>query len=61
MPSDDLARLLRWEEAGATWQLLATRGTSVTVSLCRCDGGEEVEQLVSDEPDLRQYVSATDR
>ena len=45
--SEDLRRLRRWEDAGGTWQVLATAGQSVTVALCRCDGGEEVDRFTS--------------
>ena len=57
-PSADLARLLRWENAGATWQLLTVHEGVATVSMCRCDGGEEMERLRSAAPDLVAYVSA---
>lgn len=57
--SADLRRLLRWEEAGATWQVVALRGHDVTLSLLRCDGGEEMERLVSSSPDLVAHVRRT--
>ena len=56
----DLARLLRWEDAGGTWQLAGRRTDEVTVALCRCDGGEEVDRLVSADPDLIRYVVESD-
>lgn len=43
-------RLRRWEQSGATWHVLTRSERSVTVSLCRCDDGEEVERLRSDDP-----------
>ncbi len=54
---DPVEQLQRWEEAGATWRVLARRPDSVTVALCRCDGGEEVERLDSDDPRLLDYVA----
>lgn len=54
--SPDLVRLLRWEQAGATWQVVSLRPDAVTLSLQRCDGGEEVERLVSTSPDLVEHV-----
>jgi hypothetical protein len=61
METSDLDVLLRWETAGGTWRLDDRRGdpaTTVTVTLCRCDGGEELERIVSDAPDLIAYVEA---
>jgi hypothetical protein len=37
--------LTRWQDAGGIWRVLHRSGTRVTVALCRCDGGEEVERL----------------
>ena len=54
--TEDLDRLLRWEVAGGTWQVLGRRPDSVTISLCRCDGGEEVERFSSSAPDLRAHL-----
>lgn len=48
--ADLLERLRRWEESGATWHVLTRSGRGVTVSLCRCDDGEEVERLRTDDP-----------
>lgn len=52
----DLDRLVRWEDSGGTWQVRARTATTVTVALCRCDGGEEMDRLVSTEPGLRAHV-----
>lgn len=54
----DLDRLLRWEVAGGTWHLAGRSDTTATISLCRCDGGEEVERIVSDDPGLLAYLDA---
>nr|WP_179758624.1 hypothetical protein [Microlunatus parietis] len=45
-----LERLQRWEASGATWHVLTRSERGVTVSLCRCDDGEEVERLRSEDP-----------
>jgi hypothetical protein len=58
MQTSDLDRLRRWEVAGGTWQLAGRSAAMVTVALCRCDGGEEVDRLVSGEPELIAYVAA---
>ncbi|WP_046469133.1 hypothetical protein [Allosalinactinospora lopnorensis] len=48
--------LVRWEEHGAVWRVLERTPSQVTVALCRCDGGEEVERLVSGDPELLAFV-----
>lgn len=48
--------LLRWEAAGGTWQVVGRNGQAVTVSLCRCDGGEEAARVTSDEPELLEWL-----
>jgi hypothetical protein len=57
--SKDVATLRRWEDAGGTWRIEHRAGETVTVVLCRCDGGEEIDRLVSRDPALRQYVEAS--
>jgi hypothetical protein len=54
--TDPVAVLRRWEDFGAVWRVAARTGTTVTVSLCRCDDGEEVERFTSDDPQLIAYV-----
>jgi len=51
-----LGDLLRWENAGGTWRVLHRDSDGVTVSLCRCDGGEEAARFTSDEPDLLEWL-----
>ncbi|GAA1144768.1 hypothetical protein [Ornithinicoccus hortensis] len=48
--ADPLAALDRWSAFGGVWRVLASDGDVATVSLCRCDGGEEVERLVVRDP-----------
>ncbi|MEU0314856.1 hypothetical protein [Nocardioides sp. NPDC006273] len=55
--SDDLERLLRWQEAGATWEPIWPRAGEVTIVLCTCDSGEEVDRYTSAAADLLDYVS----
>jgi hypothetical protein len=43
--SDTVRSLERWEAFGGVWRVLAADGGSAIVSLCRCDGGEEVDRL----------------
>nr|WP_236567801.1 MULTISPECIES: hypothetical protein [unclassified Nocardiopsis] len=58
---DPVAVLRRWEEHGAVWRVVERSPGRVTVALCRCDGGEEVERLVSGDPRLLAFVDAADR
>jgi len=58
METSDLSRLQRWEIAGGTWRLDGRRGDTLTITLCRCDGGEEIDRLISAEQDLIEYVES---
>ena len=49
--------LERWQSFGATWRVVARAEGSVTVSLCRCDGGEEVQRLTSTNPELLGWLA----
>jgi hypothetical protein len=44
---DEVDQLVRWQDAGAVWRVVARSEAAVTVALLRCDGGEEVGRLVS--------------
>lgn len=52
----DLDRLLRWEDAGGTWLVRRRRPDSLSVALCRCDGGEEVDRFTTTEPAVLTHV-----
>ena len=54
----DLEALRRWEAAGGAWYVTGADATTVTISLRRCDGGEEVDRLVSGDPALLKYVES---
>jgi hypothetical protein len=61
MDADDpVDALRRWEEFGAVWQVVHRVGDEVTVSLCRCDGGEEVSRIVSSDPLLLAFLDERD-
>ena len=51
-----VAALERWEALGAVWRVLNRTPSGVTVALCRCDGGEEVERFTSADPALLAYL-----
>ncbi len=55
--ADPVALLRRWEDAGGLWRVLARDAGTITVGLYRCDGGEEVDRIVSDEPPLVQFLN----
>jgi hypothetical protein len=57
-PDRDLIEVLqRWQEAGAVWRVVARSRTRVTVALCRCDGGEEVERLTTSHPATLRFLT----
>ena len=58
---DPVDVLLRWESFGGTWRIVRRSATDVTISLRRCDGGEEVQQLVSDHAALLAWLDARER
>lgn len=49
--------LERWQSFGAMWRVVARAPGSVTISLCRCDGGEEVQRLTSTNPELLGWLA----
>ena len=49
---DERVTLSRWEDAGGTWRVVGRSSASLTIGLCRCDGGEEVDRLVVSDPVL---------
>jgi hypothetical protein len=51
-----VAALLRWEEHGALWRVVARTGGTVTVSMLTCDGGTEVDRVTSDDPELLSFL-----
>ena len=53
---EQVVALQRWETSGAVWRVVARTGAGVTVALCRCDGGEEVERFTSGAPELIAYL-----
>jgi hypothetical protein len=58
--SDDLARLLRWEDAGGAWRVLDRADDGLTIALLTCDGGTEMERFTSADPAVRDHVGDRD-
>jgi hypothetical protein len=52
-----LQLLKRWQDFGATWRVISQTTDSATISMCRCDGGEEVQRLTSSEPELLAWLN----
>ncbi len=52
--------LARWQEAGGVWRVVGRTSRSVTVSLCQCTGGEEVDRIISAEPSVLYYLAGRD-
>jgi hypothetical protein len=59
--ADPVDVLRRWEAAGGTWEVLSRAAGGLTVRLCTCTGGEEVDRLVSASPALAAYVGDRSR
>jgi hypothetical protein len=55
--NDPVALISRWDAAGALWRVVACRGDAVTIALCQCDGGEEVDRITSTDPRLVQFLA----
>jgi hypothetical protein len=54
--SDDLARLRRWEDSGATWRIVVRRPGDVEIALLTCDAGEQVDRIVTADRAVLDYV-----
>ena len=55
---DDVGRLERWTSSGGRWKVLFRSSTTLTVALVTCDGGEEMDRIVSGEPEFVAYVGS---
>ncbi len=55
-PGDPVEVLRRWSDVGGVWRVGGRRGDTLIIGLYRCDGGEEVDRLVSSDPALLRYV-----
>jgi hypothetical protein len=60
MTEDPIQVLTRWESFGGTWRVLRRTDEDVTISMRRCDGGEQVEELTSADPTLLAWLDARD-
>ncbi len=54
----DLVGLLRrWEDAGGLWRVLGRDVGGFTVGLYRCDGGEETDRFIAEDPRLMEFLA----
>ena len=54
-------RLRRWENSGATWEVLSRGADGITIALLSCDAGEEMDRLSTADPDALAYVGGRER
>jgi len=50
----------RWEDSGGVWRVVGRRRGELTVALCTCTAGEEVDRVVSAEPALIDFIAGRD-
>ena len=53
---DPIGVLTRWEDFGGTWRVVERSEHGVTISMRRCDGGEQVQELSSSRPELLAWL-----
>lgn len=58
-PNPDVERLTRWTAAGGRWRVVVRTPTSLTVALLTCDGGEEMERIVSSDSAFAEHVGVS--
>lgn len=58
--TDALEALTRWENAGGIWRVIGRGAGFLTIGLFRCDGGEQVDVLRSDDAKLIAHVDGRD-
>jgi hypothetical protein len=54
--AEAIAALTRWQDFGGTWRVVALAGDSATLSLRRCDGGEEQERITGEGAELVNWL-----
>ncbi len=56
MSADPVETLLRWQDSGAIWRVVARRPDTVTIALYECTGGQEVDRFTSTDPALLRFL-----
>lgn len=57
---DPLAILQRWEGAGGVWRVVGRGAGYLSIGLFRCDGGEQIDLLRTNDANLLAYVGERD-
>ena len=55
IPSDDLDIVMRWQASGGEIEVLDW-GPPIVIALCTCDGGQEMQRIVSSAPDVLAHL-----
>ncbi|ANH36828.1 hypothetical protein I601_0376 [Nocardioides dokdonensis FR1436] len=56
-PAPAVRILEEWVLRGGYWQVLTSSPEHTSVSLLTCDGGEEMERVVDDGPELHDWLA----
>lgn len=56
--SDPVMAIERWEAFGGTWTVVRDNDDGIEIALNRCDGGEQVESITSDDTTLREWIAS---
>ncbi|QKT08106.1 hypothetical protein HUN08_13605 [Gordonia sp. X0973] len=56
MGDEPVEILRRWADSGGIWRVLGSSGPALVIGLLRCDGGEEIDRIVSAQPALLDFV-----
>lgn len=54
----DVESLSRWLAAGGGWRVIVRTPSSLTVALLTCDGGEEMDRIVSSDSSFVDCVAS---
>lgn len=57
IPEHPIDTLERWELFGGAWHVRKQVGPHLHIDLLRCDGGERVDSVVSDDPHLLDWIA----
>jgi len=58
---EPVERLRRWEDSGATWEVLARGADGIVIALLSCDAGEEMDRMATADPAVLRYVGDRER
>lgn len=56
MDENVIESLIRWTDSGAVWRVTSRTASAVTISMCTCGGGEEVQRLQSADPAVLAWL-----